>query len=53
VVKEEDSQLSGSVFKSWHRKLDGCKRCLLLQQKINENRGSQMGQTKTILKKKF
>jgi hypothetical protein len=27
VVKEEDSQLSGCGFESWHRILDGCKRC--------------------------
>ena len=27
VVKGEDSQLSGCGFESWHRILDGCKRC--------------------------
>ncbi len=54
VVKGEDSQLSGCGFESWHCILDGCKR--LLQLKINENKGSQMGHTKkkkNIYKKKI
>ncbi len=46
IVKGEDSQLSGCGFESWHRILDGCKQCWLLQLKINENKGSQIGQTK-------
>ncbi len=53
MVKGEDSQLSGCGFESWHRILDGCKRCQLLQLKINENKGSQMGHTKKIFKMAF
>ncbi len=36
VVKGEDSQLSGCGFEFWHRILDGCERCQLLQLKINK-----------------
>jgi hypothetical protein len=48
VVKGEDSQLSGCGLESWHRILDGCKRSQLLQLKINETIGSQMGHTKKL-----
>ncbi len=44
VVKAEDSQLSGCVFKSWRRILDGVSKTSYYIGKINK--GSKMGNTK-------
>ncbi len=46
MVKAEDSQLSGCGFKSRHRILDGCQRCLLLQLKIMKVKVAKWGTPK-------
>ncbi len=54
VVKADGSRSRGRGFKPRHCILDGCKRCQLLHKpKNNENKGSRMGHTKKIFKKKI